>query len=296
MANGLPITAINRWSSLDPSYHHIPADIAGLLLNYLPMHTHHACFLVPCLRSNPRVTKDVSSVKLLKDAIIKHDLEFFVQSWIKLALTRYDQPFACNRAQNSIFIIILLNCWRYAFKYARLAFLDVLLRVDRDGFREDKQKLLQERLRLDTQVILPISEASILTRMSLASTKCIDYCDPRNSIPTYAEFDYKIQKYVYEEASNAETIKWILANCVFEPGPFRDSYIMARAIDDNNILILDLLYMSDAGFGHNRISYQIYAHEDCLQCILDTIKNKPIVLKWFRSHAWHDKFAQLLPQ
>jgi hypothetical protein len=292
IAQWLYLKAIRGQLNDDPSrYYYLPADIIGLLLDYLPIHLHAKCYLVPCIAVNGRIRYVVSEHDKLIDSIIKHDLEYFKQCWSDLSLTRYNQIQCLMRRQNTIFLDTLFDCWRQAFTYGRLRFLDVLMEVDRAGYAHKKKEIQQMRLPMRR------SDGSVITHVyALRAHEHIDYCDPYNNSPTYTAVIN--DRHLFEQSLNIETIEWIHNNCVFEPRPSRDFALIDRAIKAENTLMLELIYNRVTGYEHDLISTILLDYDTHRRRLLDhiyaDIRSKPKVFEWFKSHKWPEGFSAKL--
>jgi hypothetical protein len=233
------------------TYYNLPSDIVGLLLDYLPLNIQPSCYLVPCMSKNLRVLDLTPFMDQLIDSIVKHDFEFFTTSWVKLRSLRYDQPLCEIRRQNDSFLSILYTCWKIAFKYGRLKFLDVLLQVDREGWEAD--------------------------------------CGCGEPHPTYAAWWIDDENLV-EHAGTIETVNWILDNCILGQSDIRYFIILCRSIGKERILMLELVYMYYARQNLDPAE-QVFAcvSTEAVTRLITKIQSRPRILEWFRSHKWSEE-------
>jgi hypothetical protein len=270
-------------------YYYLPADIIGLLLDYLPLNMHNRCHLVPCITINKRIHCMVSPQEVLIDSIVKHDLEYFTRSWSALDDIRYEPPIGFGHRQNTTFMIALHDCWRNAFKYGRLKFLDVLLEMERKGYYQSKKVIQETRMKPGNNLLMVMMDYHVMAYQS------IDYCDPNCSEPTYAVWD-EYRRYHYESAPDMQTIDWIDSNCHFMPSYDRDYKLIKRAIYKDNPLILELLYRRISGPRYNIVSFTLISssRRKNIDHIFAAIKTSTKVKEWFESHTWLDEHAAKL--
>jgi hypothetical protein len=104
----------------------LPKEIYTMLANYIPLHMHHKCIVLPQFYTNAMVHAPYSTTYLILDAIIRNDLEFLTP-----ALINFEQVMTSPHRDktNKSFAGLLELYWFEAVKYRRFDALKLLYNI-----------------------------------------------------------------------------------------------------------------------------------------------------------------------